>query len=140
VPVFTGRSIAQGTKTIPTGKEERWQRIIAEAAEQSRRGRIPELMPAVTFNEAVGGLDSGQLALLPWEKAGDYALRDALSGRTPDSLSLFIGPEGGFSEGEVAYARERGIIPVSLGPRILRAETAAVVAAAMVLYQLGELT
>lgn len=140
VPVFTSRSIGQGAKTISPGKQERWQRIIAEAAEQSRRGRIPLLVPAMTFTEAVDSLDDGQLALLPWEQAGDNGLKDALPGRKPDSLSLFIGPEGGFSEEEVAYARERGIIPVSLGRRILRAETAAVVATAMVLYELGEMT
>ena len=68
-------------------------------------------------------------------------LRGALQGipRSPASVAVMIGPEGGFTEEEVAWARDNGVVPISLGPRILRTETAAIVACALVLYELGEM-
>jgi 16S rRNA (uracil1498-N3)-methyltransferase len=77
---------------------------------------------------------------MPYEGEGVTGLREVLHNSTVDDpINLFIGPEGGFEEQEVDFARSQGITPISLGPRILRAETAGLVAATAVLYELGEL-
>jgi len=145
VPVFTQRALPQEKKGITPGKISRWKRIITEAAEQSGRGRIPELRSAISYTEAIDRFDENQLALIPWEEASEPDLRTVLAERLgvsqkPDSIAVFIGPEGGFALEEIKYARDRGLIPITLGPRILRTETAAVVAIALILYELGELT
>lgn len=139
VPVITERSLLKANDTINPNKVARWQRIIVEAAEQSRRGRLPELAPTVNLLEAMAAC-SAEASLIPWEEAeGGMTIGTALASRRPQSVALFIGPEGGFTEDEVAAGRRRGIIPVSLGRRILRAETAAVVAAALILHEVGEM-
>ncbi|MCA9968570.1 MAG: RsmE family RNA methyltransferase, partial [Anaerolineales bacterium] len=77
--------------------------------------------------------------LLPWEAAAGPGVAAALAGRAVGRVALFIGPEGGFEDAEVAAARAAGVQPVTLGRRILRAETAAVAAAALVMQAMGEL-
>jgi 16S rRNA (uracil1498-N3)-methyltransferase len=140
VPVLTERSLVR-VKRMEANKLDRWRRIVAEAAEQSHRGRIPKLEQACTFPEAVAQRRDFDRCLIavPFHEAP--ALRDTLRGLagTEASIALLIGPEGGFTPEEVALACERGAVPVSLGPRVLRTETAAVVAAALVLYELGEM-
>jgi 16S rRNA (uracil1498-N3)-methyltransferase len=115
----------------------RWQSVVTAAAEQSHRARLPEVTPPITLDEALASLD--QPGLLAWEES-DQPLRPALSecvavGR----LALFVGPEGGFTSEEVESARAAGVSVVSLGPRILRAETAGPLFAALALYQSGDI-
>lgn len=140
VPVLTERSIVRA-KLIEDKKLDRWRRIVTEAAEQSHRGRIPKLDQTITFGQAVSGLRYFDLALIaaPSPKAVSLpdALRDLDQGAT--SIGLMIGPEGGFTAKEVDLACETGAIPIHLGPRILRTETAAVVASALTLYELGDM-
>ncbi len=136
VPLLTERSVVQ---TVSPTKQARWERILTEAAEQSGRGRIPQLRAPVPFSAALSALPPDTLALIPYEQEKTTTLRRvALS--PPRPLALFIGPEGGWSEHEIALAQQHDAIPITLGPRILRAETAAVVAAALVLYELGEMS
>lgn len=139
VPVLTARGLVR-TKQIEDNKLDRWQRILAEAAEQSHRGRIPKLEPITPFAEAFSrfvGFDR----LLIAAPAQTATLREALQGieRPDPAIALLIGPEGGFTDEEVALAREKGAVAVGLGPRILRTETAAVIASALILYELGEM-
>lgn len=136
VPLVTERSVVQAVS--PT-KQARWERILTEAAEQSGRGRIPQLRAPFPFSAALSALPPDTLALIPYEQEKTVALSSvpAMNGRA--KVALFIGPEGGWSEPEVALAQQHGVTPITLGPRILRAETAAVVAAALVLYELGDL-
>ena len=119
----------------------RWQKIVIEAAEQSRRGRLPVLRNVVSFREACEGATG--TSLLAWEGERSAAIRSRLkkAGRGDDGaqVNIFIGPEGGFTVEEVKFAEARGIVPVSLGRRILRAETAGLVAASVVLYEFGEM-
>jgi 16S rRNA (uracil1498-N3)-methyltransferase len=140
VPVLTERSLVR-VKRMEAGKLDRWRRIVAEAAEQSQRGCIPRLEQVRTFPEAMVQLPDFDRCLIaaPFQEAA--ALRDTLRGLggTEASIALLIGPEGGFTPEEVALAWERGAVPISLGRRVLRTETAAVVAAALVLYELGEM-
>ena len=142
VPVVMQRSPIQDPAVISPNKVARWQRIIVEAAEQSGRGRLPVLAPAVKLAEALADLSGAAygLALMPWEQAEAVTVAEALSqADSPATIALFIGPEGGFTAEEVAHGRQQGAIPVTLGRRILRSETAAVVAAALVLHESGEL-
>jgi 16S rRNA (uracil1498-N3)-methyltransferase len=125
-------------------KVGRWTQIIREAAEQSGRGRLPVLRPAMLFSQACQRAKrSGGLALVPWEGEKANSLKSVLtSGESgedrPFSISLFIGPEGGLSQEEIEAARRYELLSVSLGPRILRAETAGLVAASVILYELGD--
>jgi 16S rRNA (uracil1498-N3)-methyltransferase len=140
VPVLTERSIVRA-KLIEDKKLGRWRRIVTEAAEQSHRGRIPKLDQAITFGAAVPRLNDFDRALIAAPSAKAVSLPDALRdlGRQGVSVGLMIGPEGGFSDAEVDVACETGAIPIHLGSRILRTETAAVVAAALILYELGDM-
>jgi len=134
VPMLCQRGVADAPQG---GKAGRWERIITEAAEQSRRGRLPALHPLVSFAEACR--TSQGLSLLPWEEESESSLRSALRANKADSINIFIGPEGGFTPEEVELACAHGVVPVTLGRRILRAETAGLVAAAAVLYERGDL-
>lgn len=140
VPIITSRCVVANLDDIRR-KHERWERIIREAAEQSRRGRLPILEPATMFQQALERVrDAGGLTLLPWEDEIRTSLKRLLSSAPlPFSINLFIGPEGGFTEDEVRMAQAYGVRTVSLGPRILRAETAGIVAAAAILYEAGDL-
>ena len=140
-PLITSRSLAQG-RDEAAKKYPRWESILREAAEQCGRGRIPELRPPLLFKEAIQETaNRNQLSLLAWEGEHDLFLKQALheiknNPETSPRLACFIGPEGGFSEEEVSLARSNGLIAVSLGERILRMETAAVVATALILYEM----
>ena len=119
----------------------RWERIITEAAEQSGRGIIPTLNSVARFEEACEEADG--FSLLPWEGEENMGIRAALqagsSAGGATRLNVFVGAEGGFSTREVDLARSKGLVPVTLGKRILRAETAGMVAIAAILYEYGEL-
>lgn len=120
-------------------RAERWRRIVTEAAEQCGRGRVPAVEEPQRFAEAVRG--AAGLRLLPWEGERKRGLRSVLRALNPKpgEVSLLIGPEGGLAEDEVAAAVAAGWTTVSLGRRVLRSETAGIVAAALVMHELGEL-
>lgn len=136
VPVVTKRSQAQSVKD---NKYDRWQRILTEAAEQSERGRVPDLETAVAFAQALQIAQTSDLTLLAGAREKQGHLATALSplkqNRSP-KIALFIGPEGGFSPAELEAARANRVTTITLGPRILRTETAAIVAVASILYEL----
>ena len=143
VPVSCERSVAvlRGQGRLGS-KLERWRRILREAAEQSERGRLPVLQPPIDFKEACDTVS--EPALILWEREKSRGLKTTLgelnaSDGPVASLSVFVGPEGGFSEQEVEHAQGEGIRPVSLGSRILRAETAGIAAVTAIMYELGEL-
>lgn len=136
VPVISSRTVVRpAAKLLP--RYDRWRAIIREAAEQSRRGRLPVLDQPLRWEEA---LDHGAgQRLLAWEEeeGADKGLATVLT--NSDTISLLIGPEGGITGEEAAAAISRGWQCVSLGPRVLRAETAAVAAAAVVMHLSGSL-
>jgi 16S rRNA (uracil1498-N3)-methyltransferase len=138
-PVISSRSLIQSAREVE-GKYERWQRILREAAEQSHRGIVPVLRPTVHFDAALKLPEiATDCRLIPWEEEHSLGIRLALGADRPCRVTLAIGPEGGFSEGEIAAAKSNGFTPVTLGPRILRMETAAVAAAALTLYECGDM-
>lgn len=140
VPVLTQRSIVRARR-IEEKKLARWEKILLEAAEQAHRGRIPQLERAISFDRMVDDLGRFTRCLIavPSEKAD--SLNKALGSlrHTPSSIALLIGPEGGFSHEEVESACENGAVQIKLGPRVLRTETAAVVASALILHELGQM-
>jgi len=133
-PVVSRRCISTGASPH---KLKRWRRIIREAAEQSGRGKLPALAEPLPLERACLNLKG--LSLIPWEKETERGLKQVLPPDRPRSVNIFIGPEGGFEPEEVSRAQKYGIIPVRLGPRTLRAETAGLAAASAILYHYGEL-
>lgn len=136
VPVISSRAVVRpAARLLP--RYERWRAIVREAAEQSGRGRLPLLDPPLNWEQAV--LHAAGLRLLPWEEARQTAAGIGDLGAGAAAVSLLIGPEGGVSRAEATAAIESGWRTVSLGPRILRAETAAVAATTIVLHRAGAL-
>jgi 16S rRNA (uracil1498-N3)-methyltransferase len=142
-PIATERSIHGRKDIVGRAKLARWRRIVQEAAEQSGRARLPALHPPEPLATACArAARDGALALLATTDASAQPLREVLTtpeARARQAIHLFIGPEGGFSAAELATARRAGVVPISLGPRVLRTETAGVVAVAAILYARGEL-
>lgn len=136
VPMVTTRTVVRRSEKRP-----RWQRILTEAAEQCGRAHIPEVTDIVSFDEALAATANTGLAFLAHNGEEVPRWREvapALAER-PNAVVLFVGPEGGFTEEEVALAASRGVHIVHLGPRVLRAETAAITLAALALHQWGDL-
>lgn len=149
VPVISQRSIVRPAAAV-LKKYERWQAIIREAAEQCGRGRLPELHPPLDWQEAIE--QAHGVRILPWEEQNTPAatIKMALSQaridanpqsilENPTSVALLIGPEGGIAREEAAAAQTQGWQLVSLGPRILRAETAALTAIVLTMAYLNQL-
>lgn len=135
-PIVTFRSLVQKNNDVQ-GKYPRWQKIIQEAAEQSHRGRCPLLNPVLTFNQlTTNTLDSDVKGFFFWEEENLITLKDSLVDISNRDINLVIGPEGGFTAEETDLAKKAGYLSVSLGKRILRVETAAIIASALVLYQM----
>ena len=125
VPVYSSRCIVKPDPKSEEKKTVRLSRIAHEAAKQCGRGRIPVVMPYMTFAQAVRSC--GENAFICYENEKSFSLKSylhTLSEKNASALSFFVGPEGGYSEQEVALAAENGIPAVELGPRILRSETA----------------
>lgn len=142
VPLITQRSVIRDADDIGLKKLSRWRSIIKEAAEQSGRGLIPELSRAISLEKAIGNLAGFGCCLIASRQTEGLGVRRALrrsDKRSPATIALFVGPEGGFTEEEMKHSRATGIVPISLGRRILRTETAAVVAASLILYELNEM-
>lgn len=140
VPIISERTVVRDPAQIED-KRKRWERIIQEAAEQSGRVRLPILAAPLLLQAAMTqSMAQNDLSLLPSPGLSAPSPADRLNGRsTPSHIGLFIGPEGGFSAAEVTQAQAAGLLSVSLGPRILRAETASIVAVALTMAALREL-
>lgn len=119
-------------------KLERWQKIAASAAEQSGRGRIPQVRVLPSFKEALTEAARADKALLFYENEHAVTLKMALTSSPYRTVSLMTGPEGGLEEKEVQQAREAGLQVCTLGKRILRCETAPLCALSAVMYDAGE--
>jgi 16S rRNA (uracil1498-N3)-methyltransferase len=132
-------AFSTGTAT-GAGKRERWQRIAVAAAKQSGRTVVPAIAPPRTFREAITSAAGGGLKLLFFEGDDARPLSDAPDSLdSPSTAAVVVGPEGGFSRDEIGVAREAGFMMVGLGPRILRTETAALVAVTLVQAFWGDL-
>lgn len=142
IPFRCARSVPVPDARRMASRLERWEKLAREAVKQCGRSRPPAIDPVAGFDKvlaAAGGLDGG---VLFWE--GEEAPVDLLDhplvGAGPRSLLVLVGPEGGFTAAEARRASEAGCLRATLGPRILRAETAAVAACALVQYLFGDLS
>jgi 16S rRNA (uracil1498-N3)-methyltransferase len=136
VPVATARAVPAEPSTSRQG---RFEAIVREAAEQSRRGRIPHIAGALQLQDALIEATTAGPTIFLWEEEPSFRLENVSLSGDRTRLSLFIGPEGGFTAVEADAARTAGAHTVSLGPRILRAETAAIVGSALLLARCGDL-
>jgi 16S rRNA (uracil1498-N3)-methyltransferase len=138
VPMLTTRTVV---REAPDARRlERWHAITREATEQCGRGRVTVIRPTLTFDAALTSAQADGTVLMAYEEERTLDIRHALTTSRPGNVSILIGPEGGFSQQEADQARTASVRLVTLGPRILRAETAAPVFAALVLYELGDLS
>ncbi|HEU5348389.1 MAG TPA: RsmE family RNA methyltransferase [Ktedonobacterales bacterium] len=145
-PLLTERAVAAAEIT-GAARQRRWQRILAEAVEQCGGDQLPTLNTPRPLMHTLSALPADAIALFSWEEADAVPLRATLAEAiaTAGGLAsiaevyIFIGPEGGFSAGEAALASRHGALHVSLGSRILRAETAALVATTLTLDTIGAL-
>lgn len=141
IPVTTARTVVRfANKKDSDSKAARWRRIAQEAAKQCDRGIIPEVGDPVSFNEAVGQASGFDLKLIPYEEESRGSLRRLLKEfSNAGTIAVFIGPEGGFTADEAEKAVKGGFASVTLGPRILRTETAGLASAAIIMYELGDM-
>jgi 16S rRNA (uracil1498-N3)-methyltransferase len=147
VPTICHRSMAGLEETSPK-KIQRWERIIQEATEQCGGTRIPTLQAIQPLKQVLNDIPAGTLAIIPWEEEHGQSLyatlqavrqeRSTAAVKEPLTVVLFIGPEGGLTTEEVTLAQSHGVKSVTLGKRILRAETAALAAVANVMYTLED--
>jgi 16S rRNA (uracil1498-N3)-methyltransferase len=138
VPVVTKRTVVRLDAKKAASKQSRWQSVAEAAAKQSKRAVIPEIGPVLRFQEALEEAKSADAKLIPYEQEeGIKRTRDVIRAIQPgQSVAVFIGPEGGFEPSEVEAAKACGVLPVTLGRRILRAETAAIAALSILMYEL----
>lgn len=138
LPFFSERTVGAGPRA---GKVERWRRLARSAAQQSGRSDVPDVEEPLDWSGLVARMPGFQRTLVPWELAQTPQLRlvlpDVLAGVS--EVLVVIGPEGGLSHAEAEEAAAAGARLISLGPRVLRTETAGLVACSAVLYAAGDL-
>jgi 16S rRNA (uracil1498-N3)-methyltransferase len=140
IPFFAERSVPRWPAEKTPQKRARWQKVAVEACRQCGRSDVPEIGEVVSFSEALGFAPPGGLALIFWEEEATRGIRETL--RDPacngtKEFLLVIGPEGGFGKDEIDEAKQAGCVSVSLGKRVLRVDTAAVAALAVIQYERG---
>jgi 16S rRNA (uracil1498-N3)-methyltransferase len=139
VPVETERVVARPPAERAGGRRARWERIAREAVKQCRRAAVPAIEPARGFADVLAEIARHDVGWLLWEGGGVSLAAAAREAGRPGRLLLLVGPEGGFTAGEVARAEAAGARLVGLGPRILRAESAGLAGLALCQYLFGDL-
>ena len=138
IPVAAERSTVRLSAAEAASRRSRWEKIAREAARQCGRADLPTIAPRLPFAKAIEAGPTGALRLALWEGSQGHPIRTALTG-SPQTVTLLVGPEGGLAEQEVALAATASFQMVGLGPRILRVETAAMVAVALAQFATGGL-
>jgi 16S rRNA (uracil1498-N3)-methyltransferase len=148
LPIVTERTVRRPRKEREPHQQERWQTIAKEAAQQCGRADIPEVMVSVSLDELCEKPLDAIHKLVLWEQEQDMTLKSVLADlkervgfQTPpyESGAILAGPEGGFSPLEIDKIQKAGWIPVTMGRRILRSETASLAALAILQYELGDM-
>lgn len=144
VPVQTERSIVRWNEQQQNRRQQRWQRIVRSAAQQAQRGKLTQIHGVTSLQDALHTWREQHphgFCVVPWEEEQAVPLRQLLQEQQEvlQDVCIVIGPEGGLTEEEIAVCKQYGGMPCTLGPRILRTETAGVVVAALVLYEFGDM-
>lgn len=139
-PVVTERVVVK-SEMVEFKKTDRWRRIALEACKQCKRSIIPDINEPLEFDELLNQLKSFDIIVVPYENEEGFGIKKMCSnlGREIHTAAVIIGPEGGFEESEIEKLKDLGAYIVTLGPRILRTETAGIVAASILQYELGDL-
>ena len=140
IPVATKRAVVKLDPKKAASKIARWNAIAEAAAKQSKRRIIPQVTDSMSFKQAVEYAGNLDVRLIPYElsEGMEETKRLIESVQPGQSVAVFIGPEGGFAEEEIALAQEKGILPITLGKRILRTETAGFTVLAWLMYHLEQ--
>jgi 16S rRNA (uracil1498-N3)-methyltransferase len=139
VPFFSSRSVPLLDKSKKLRRYHRWEKIAIEACKQCGRTAVPKVEPLQNYSEMLGMAPSESLRLILWEKKGQ-GLKEVLKGSNGKAKIFFVvGPEGGMSDEEVGEAQRAGFIPITLGKRILRSETAGLCFLSVLQYEWGDL-
>ncbi len=139
VPVQMERSIAKINPAKIAKKQDRWQKIAMAAARQAARQVVPPVQNPITFKQMMPLLTAYDQVLLLYEKAEKLTLNDIALSEQPSRLALVIGPEGGITDAEAATLAAQGAKWITLGPRIMRTETAGIAALAILLAKSGDM-
>jgi 16S rRNA (uracil1498-N3)-methyltransferase len=137
-PFESEKSISLEERETGQKKFHRWQQIAIKAVQQSRRAKVPWVSRCRSFEEVLEECKGNELKIVLWEKEGEN-LKNILKQHFTKIIYIMVGPEGGFTEGEVELAKEEGFVPVKLGQRILRTETTAITIVGILQYELGDL-
>jgi len=137
VPVLFSRCVTKWEKKDDEKKLPRWQRIAAEAAKQSGRAILPKIAPPMTLKQLCSQLPHHDLSLVPWEDQMGNGIRQQFRGQK--DIAIVIGPEGGIDAAEIEQLKAAGAVPVTLGPRIFRTETAGLAAIISLLTLSGDM-
>ncbi len=140
VPLITERTVVRLKEKKKKKKLERWQQKVREASKQSQRALIPSVLNPLDFKESLSIIADDTLGLFPTLHERKRSLASILRAQKgQEKVAIYIGPEGGYTSSEVELALEAGLIPCSLGPRVLRTETAALALISIVNHYWGDL-
>ena len=139
IPFFSSRSVPLLDKSKRLKRYHRWERIAVEASKQCGRGVIPRIEPLQDYFEMLQAPSPDSLRLILWEKEGASLKEILKTSKEKTKIFFIVGPEGGVSNEEVERAKEVGFIPVNLGKRILRSETASLCLLSILQYECGDL-
>ncbi len=138
VPFVSRHSTTVEQRDAGQKKSHRWPDVLLRAGRQCRRAQLPELMEVIDFETMLDALADWDVKLLLSEKNTAWSFREGIGTAKPDRIAVIVGPEGGFADEEITLAQSRGVVPVSVGRRILRTETAAIVAATLAQFCVGD--
>lgn len=138
IPFFCDRSVPGPDDRRLEKRIERWQALAKESLKQCRRSTVPDIAPPCSFQQALSRTRDDDLKIAFWEKA-DTGFDRLIPSEKVNRITLLIGPEGGFSPAEISLARADGFRACSLGPRILRAETAAISGCTLIQHLFGDI-
>ncbi len=139
-PVVTERVVVK-SELSEFRKVDRWNRIALEACKQSKRSLLPIINTPIEFDELINNLTDMDMIVVPYENEDGYGIKNIVSdlNKNIKNIAVVIGPEGGFEEREIEILRSINAYIVTLGPRILRTETAGFVCVTMLMYELGDI-
>jgi 16S rRNA (uracil1498-N3)-methyltransferase len=139
VPFVSSRSIPLLEKSKRLNRQHRWERIAVEASKQCGRGVVPKIEPLQDYSEMLWTAPSNAVRLILWEREGMKLKKILGTSKERKKIFFVIGPEGGFSQGEIEEGKKAGFIPVTLGKRTLRAETASLCFLSILQYEQGDI-
>jgi len=139
IPFFSSRSVPLLDKSKKLRRYHRWEKIAIEACKQCGRITVPKVEPLQNYSEMLGMASSEALRLILWEKEGQGLKEILKESKERTKIFFVVGPEGGMSDEEVEEARRAGFIPINLGKRVLRSETASVCLLSILQYERGDL-